>query len=422
MRILQISHRNYIAGGSDAVFFATCDLLESLGHEVVRFCMQDERNEPYELSRYFPRGADTARPSSKDAVRYFYNRDAARRLSTLLAEQGPFDLAHLHIYHSKMTPAILPVLKRAGIPIVHTLHEYKLVCPVYTMERNGSVCRECTEGSVVSAVRNRCKNGSALHSGVMAAEYMTARAMGDVRLVDRFICVSDFQRREMEQGGLPPEKLSTLHNFVDTEFFKPGNETGEALLYFGRIEKLKGLPTLIQAVAKTGQTLKIVGDGSWVAPMQEMIKGMPKVTYLGFRSGDALRELIRRSSAVVVPSEWFENCPMSVLEAKACGVPVVGARIGGIPELIEEGADGFLFPPGNTDALADVLHSLEQVDIGKTKLAARKNALERYSRRAHAKNLLIQYQQAEGLALTRCPPRRLRDGWKRVDRIPGSCR
>lgn len=405
MKILQISHRNYIAGGSDAVFFATSEMLESMGHQVLRFCMDDPQNQPHALSGYFPRGADTANPAARDAVRYFWNCEAAQRLKALLRDHGPIDLAHLHIYHGKMTPAILPVLRRANIPVVHTLHEYKLACPVYTMERDGKICSDCADGTILSAVKHRCKEGSAIRSLVMATEFLTARALGDVRHVDQFICVSDFQRRMLKRSGLPEDKLATLHNFVDTGIFCPAEAPGDALLYFGRIEKLKGVETMIRAVAQTGQKLHIIGDGHWVEPMRKMIEGLENVRYLGFQSGAALRRMIARAKAVIVPSEWYENCPMSVLEAKASGVPVIGANIGGIPELVQHEQDGLLFSAGDAVALATALGRLEQLDPSRLRKTARKNALERFSRRAHAENLLSLYSQAEGMAFTRRPPK-----------------
>ena len=137
MRILQISHNYHIVGGSDAVFFATCDLLTNAGHEVIPFCI---KNPASKWARYFPRAADTCAAPVSDALRYFFNAEARDKLRQILDQAGPVDVAHLHIYHGKHTPAILPVLRERGIPIVQSLHEYKLACPVYTMQRDGKPC------------------------------------------------------------------------------------------------------------------------------------------------------------------------------------------------------------------------------------------------------------------------------------------
>ena len=360
MKILQISHNYHVTGGSDAVFFATTDLLQNAGHQVVPFCMDSPNNLPTQWSDYFPKGADTKSQPVGDALRYFYNLDARRKLEQLIRDAGPFDAAHIHIYHGKMTPAILPVLRRHRIPVLHSLHEYKLACPVYTMQRSGKPCDSCLSTGPLTSLRHRCKDGSLARSAIMAAEFMTARMLGDVRLVDRFLCVSDFQRRVMERAAIPAQKLATLHNFVDTSAiqFQPGHDG--YLLYFGRIEKLKGLETLINAAAQTGDQLKMAGTGSWSGQLQAQIKGQSNIDFVGFKNGQELARLIARARAVVVPSEWYENCPMSLLEAKAYGKPIIGARIGGIPELVREGVDGFLFTPGNIAELKNALGALDK--------------------------------------------------------------
>lgn len=393
MRILQISHRHHIAGGSDAVYFATSRLLEQAGHEVISFCMNDAGNEPNRWSGYFPDGADTK--ALTGAGRYFFNGEARHKLARLLDDVGPVDVAHLHIYHGKQTPAILPVLRNRGIPVVHSLHEYKLACPVYTMQRDGRVCDKCAGGSALNGILHRCKDGSLLRSAVMVAEFYSARMLGDVRLVDRFLCVSDFQRQVMQRAGLPVEKLHMLHNFVDTDGPEPTPGHDGYLLYFGRLEALKGLPTLIETVAQTGQRLIIAGDGDWRGEMQKQIWQVKNVEYAGFQSGATLKRLISRARAVVVPSEWNENCPMSVLEAMALGRPVVGARIGGIPELVTDGKSGFLFEAGNVADLVRALSALDQADHTALSRFSRHDAQMRFSRQKYLSALLGHYQSVQ---------------------------
>ena len=400
MRILQISHNFHIVGGSDAVFFATSDLLRNAGHEVIPFCMQDRANHPSRWSRYFPRGADTRAAPVRDTLRYFFNAEARDKLRRLLDHVGPVDAAHLHIYHGKQTTAILPVLRKRGIPVLHSLHEYKLACPVHTLQRDGKPCELCVRGSALNCIRHRCKDGSLARSVVMAAEQLTSRILGDVRWVDRFICVSDFQRQIMARAGIPEHKLHTLHNFVDTDAVraKPGHDG--YLLYVGRIETLKGVPTLLQAVAQSGHQLRIAGDGAWRAELERRIAGLANVTYLGFQHGEALRRLIVRAKAVIVPSEWYENCPMSVLEAKALGRPVIGARIGGIPELVSDGSDGFLFKPGNVVDLVRALAALDQADHAGLSRNARQDAEVRFSHKVYLDALLRHYAACRPEAAT----------------------
>ncbi len=392
MKILQISHRHHIAGGSDAVFFETADLLRRAGHQVIPFCMAAPENAPTRWSRFFPDGADTRRAPLRHAMRYFYNADARHKLEMLLDEVGPVDVAHLHIYHGKQTPAILPALRARAIPVLQSLHEYKLACPVYTLQRGDTPCDLCVRGSDLNALRHRCKDGSLLRSLVMVAEKTTARMLGDVRLVDRFICVSDFQRQIMKRAGIPAAKLATLHNFVDTNRIRAARGHDDYLLFAGRIETLKGIETLLEAVRITGQRLVIAGTGNWRPTLERRIKTLPQVRYVGFRSGRALRDLIAGAKAVVVPSQWYENCPMSVLEAKAAARPVVGARIGGIPELVREGRDGFLFEPGNVADLVRALQALDRANHRSLSDAAREDAVARFSCPAHLDRLMRHYR------------------------------
>lgn len=394
MRVLQISHNHHIVGGSDRVFFETSALLTKAGHEVIPYCLSSPRDQPTPWSDHFPKGADTSHPKVRDTVRYFYNLDAGRGLERLLDQTGPVDVAHLHIYHGKLTPAILPVLRSRGIPIVHTLHEYKLACPVYTMQRNGMTCTKCVGGTVLSSIRHRCKDGSVVKSAVMVAEMMLSRMLGDVRLIDAFICVSDFQRDVMTRAGIPAGKLTVLHNFVQPPVEAPSPGHDGYLLYIGRIEPLKGVPTLLRAVAKTGQRLVIAGDGSWTADLTAWIRTCPNITYLGFQSGAALAKLVARSKAVIVPSEWYENCPMSVLEAKTAGRPVVAARIGGLPELVRDRIDGFLFHPGNSDDLRDALGRLDAASHEDLSAHALADAAQRFSASSHLSELMQIYTVA----------------------------
>ncbi|MGJ8584439.1 MAG: glycosyltransferase family 4 protein [Marinosulfonomonas sp.] len=396
MKILQISHTHHIRGGSDAVYFATSQMLEHAGHTVIPFCMDHPDNEDSRWSAYFPKGADTGAPRLRDTARYFYNGDARKKLKRLLDEVGPVDLAHLHIYHGKQTPAILPILRARGIPILQSLHEYKLACPVYTMQRGNQPCDRCLSGGPLHCITNRCKDGSLLKSTVMAAEFLASRLQGDVRLVDRFLCVSDFQRQQMQRAGIPAEKLFTLHNFVASTGETPAQTHDNYLLYFGRLEELKGLGTLLTALENSKQHLLIAGDGSWRDQMLERIQHMPNVDYLGFCSGSRLHRLIQRAKAVVVPSEWYENCPMSVLEAFSHGRPVIGARIGGIPELIRDGQNGFLFTPGQPGALKHCFDRLDTTEFSRLSQQAHDTAMHRFSPDTYQTDLIKHYAALQG--------------------------
>jgi glycosyltransferase involved in cell wall biosynthesis len=314
-------------------------------------------------------------------------------LTKLLQDIGHIDIFQMHIYYGKLTSSILSVLKENNIPVVQTLHEYKLVCPVYTLERNGEVCEECMGGTVWPAIKNKCKDGSLVKSALRAAETKFSRLLGDRELVDMFISVSHFHRDKMIEGGIPSDKIVTLHNFVDTEKIVPvyGGNYG---LYFGRIEELKGIKTLLDAIKICKQPLKIVGTGAALEQMKQYAvdNEILNVEFLGFKQGNELKELIEGANCVCVPSEWYENCPMTVLEAKAFGKPVIGTKIGGIPELIEHGKDGYLCDVKDSNALANYIELCsnpnDSIKLGKI---SRINVEEKFSKQAHYEGLMRIY-------------------------------
>jgi len=330
------------------------------------------------------------RPS--DVLRYFHNASAKSALEDFLEARGSFDVAHLHIYYGRLTTAILEPLRERGIPIVQSVHDYKLACPIHSMLRDGQNCEDCVTGSTLNLLRHRCK-GSLASSAVIFGEYHASKLLGAVRKIDRFICVSEFQRSVFTRAGVPEAQLVTLHNFVDPQQLQPKAETrrDDYLLYFGRIERLKGVPTLIDVARRTGVPLRIAGTGTWSDAMQAEIADLPNVEYLGFTSGEPLRQLVAQARAVIVPSECYDICPMSVLEAKAVGTPVVGARIGGIPELIRDGEDGFLFESGDGEDLGRALEALKSANIDELSFAARDDVTKRFSPAVHLAALLDIY-------------------------------
>jgi glycosyltransferase involved in cell wall biosynthesis len=394
MKIINCSQNHYVLGGSDSYFFSQSSLLQSHNHQVIPFCAKDEKNINSEWSNFFPVASDFKTLSPTNLISYFYSCDAKSLLIKLLQEIGNIDIFQMHIYYGKITSSILSVLKKNNIPVIQTLHEYKLVCPVYTLERNGDVCEECLDGSVWPAIKNKCKDGSLVKSVVRAAETKFSRMLGDRDLVDKFISVSHFHRSKMIEGGIPSEKIVTLHNFVDTDRLLPiyGGDYG---LYFGRIEDLKGIKTLLDAAKLCSHQIKIIGDGTSLDKMKGYVgsEDITNVSFLGFKEGQELEELIQHSSYVAVPSEWYENCPMSVLEAKAYGKPVIGTRIGGIPELIEHEEDGFLIDVKNVEQLAYYMNLCSDGDVSKALgKKARENVVNNFSKNAHYEGLMKIYK------------------------------
>ena len=355
--ILNVSQNHHVRGGSDRYFFSLAELLQKHGHRVVPFTAANPDNEPSEWEHYFPRAADFEHPGAGDLLRFLYSHDAVKSIRRLLKDTG-IDLAHFHIYYGKLTASILEVLKRDGIPLIQTLHEYKLTCPVYSHLSNDQICEACEGKHFWRALPKRCNRGSLARTALSVTESYVSKMLGAVKKFDHFISVSHFLRKKAISHGIPEDKISTVHNFVDVSNITPNFSVGDYVLYFGRVHRSKGILTLIKAaVPLTHVPIYIVGDGEAMPEVQRIIEqnGCQHIHLLGFKQGDELRELILNSICTVLPSEWYENCPMSVLESYAYGKPVIGADIGGIPELIVDGVDGLLVPSGEEETLRERL-------------------------------------------------------------------
>ena len=401
MNILNVGHHNYIKGGSDRYMLELEALLRRNKHSVVPFATQDSQNLPSEWSKYFPPGIDTQSPGVRDAIRFLYSTPARRNLRQLLTKTR-IDLAHLHIYYGQLTSSILEPLVRAGIPIVQSLHEYKLTCPVYTHVSGGQICEACADGNFYRAIVRHCNGGSFARTLGSVVEAYVSRALGSVRSISHFIAVSDFLRsRLIQHGVVEPDRVTTIHNFVDASSLSPANGPGRHFLYFGRLASVKGLKTLVDAAADfPNKPFKIAGSGPLASELgkQTAQAGSDHVEIVGFQSGDRLLNLIRESIAVIVPSEWYENCPMSILEALALGRPVIASSIGGIPELISDGQDGYLFPAGDVAALKDRIERMlmnpgEAAEMGKR---GREKVSTLFGPTTHYSKLMAVYDKARG--------------------------
>jgi glycosyltransferase involved in cell wall biosynthesis len=283
------------------------------------------------------------------------------------------DVAHGHNIYHHISPSILGLLKRRGIPTLLTLHDLKIACPAYTMLTHDGVCERCRGGRLQQVVLNRCIGNSTAMSLVVMLEAVVHELLGSYRrCVDRFIVPSRFYIDKLCEWGWPRPLFKHVPNFVDSRRYEPRYEPGRPFMYFGRLMRQKGPDTLIRAAAAARLPLRIAGQGPELASMQGLANDLKAdVTFLGHLSGTALHDAIRGSRAVVLPSEWYENAPVSVLEAYALGKPVIGARIGGIPELVRENLTGICFESGNADSLASALHDIasrpdtEMEDMGR---------------------------------------------------------
>lgn len=373
MKVLLIDVYNYVKGGAETVNFTTAAILRQHGHEAVPFALKWADNLPSPYSAYFAESKESRKgPLSifPKAVAYFYNADAARRIERLIEDERP-DIAHIHLMWGQVTPSIFPVLRRHGIPVVYTVHDYRLVCPAYTFKDNaGRICERCRGRAFYHCLLHNCCKGSRLQSLVMTAEmYFRNAFFHPARNIDGFIYVSDFARSIQERymplaTDLPSMRLyNCTSSFADTP--KTARPSDPYFLYFGRLSHEKGITVLIDALASTpGIRLKIAGTGPLDAMLRQRVAeaGMAdRVEFLGFKTGRELTDLIAGAYFVVVPSVWYENNPMTIIEAYAQATPVIGSRIGGIPEIIVDGTTGYQAEAFSADDLAACLRRASQL-------------------------------------------------------------
>jgi glycosyltransferase involved in cell wall biosynthesis len=291
----------------------------------------------------------------KKARRFIYNKEAAEKLEILLEQEKP-DIAHLHNISHQLTPSILKPLKKRGIPIVQTLHDYQVICPNYRLYTESEVCERCKKHKYYNCVLHKCVQNSRAASLLAALELKMQWLFRFYKeKVDLFISPSAFLKTKLTEWGVK-RPMEVVPNFVDTEKLQPAYMPGNYLICVSRLSEEKGVLTLLEAMQKLPDVqLKLVGDGPQKVKVEKFLKQrqIENVQYLGEKRGLELQYLIRGARFLVLPSEWYENYPMIALEAMALGKPVLAADIGGIPEIVVENATGWLFKSGNAKDLRE---------------------------------------------------------------------
>jgi glycosyltransferase involved in cell wall biosynthesis len=403
MRVLQVNKFLYGGAGAETMMFRTADLLRAHGHEVSFFAMQDPRNAPCAESKYFPRGRyygaeHGAIRRVRDGAASIYSLEARRALRRLVKNVQP-DVAHLHNVYHQLTLSVVDELADTNIPIIMTLHDYKPVCPSYTLYTDNEPCHRCVTGTPIHAVKHRCVKGSRAASALGAMEAVATRVRRTYHRVDAFIAPSRHIAAMMVAGGHPAERIHVIPNFVaDEQFAGPGMRElpdQPTFLFVGRLEEVKGVDVLLAATRATGGAISvtIVGDGP-LEPAVTRAQSDGVVRYLGRRSWEEISQLMDRANALVVPSLWEENCPMVALEAGARGCPVIAADRGGLKELVTHGYDGLLVRAGDADALAEAMLGLGS-DIARCVRLGRKRQVVTATRNTaavHATALIELYE------------------------------
>ena len=376
MKILQVNKFYYLKGGSERHVFALSNLLRKAGHEVIQFSMMDEKNESTPYSRYFSAPVNLDKFSFKNIFKLFYNREAAKKLEKLIKAEQP-DIAHLHNISHQLSSSIVDILKKYHIPIVQTLHDYKLICPNYKLFSGREVCYKCRGGKYYNCSLNKCVKNSYTKSLLATLEAYYCRLIGVYKKIDLFIAPSRFMKDICVSFGIPDNKIKVLNNFENkaVSLSKREVSTEPYLLYYGRLAEEKGIEVLIKAMVLIDKEikLKIIGAGpdfKKIKNLIEKLKLSEKIEMLGPKYGEELDNYIVNSQAVIVPSIWPENFPYVVLEAMSAGKPVIASAIGGLKEMIADGGNGFLFKPGDAKSLALAIDKLNHADKEKLGQAA----------------------------------------------------
>lgn len=358
MRILLINNLHRRRGGADIVYLNTGQLLKEAGHEVYYYSINSEGQDPCEQEKFFaPSLKSFSKPRA--AINYFYNKSAANSLDMLLYQIKP-DIACVHLVWGGLTASIFQTLHQHHVPIVHVVHDYRMICPAYTCRRfDNTVCEECKGGHYMSCFTYKCSKGKTIQSLMMAIEmYYRQIWHNPINEIDGFVFVSQFCKNKHIEFEPLFGQVRSIVLYNTARIIAPKPIRGGYYLYYGRLSYEKGVTTLLQTASILKDlTFKIVGTGPLEQWIRETIcqKGLNNVELDGYKTGKELSDIIGSSKYVVVPSEWYENNPMTIVEAYSMGVPVIGADIGGIPEVIKHESTGFVFRSGDFVSLTDII-------------------------------------------------------------------
>lgn len=379
------------AGGEETVIRTLRRTLERNGHPTEIF---ERRSDDFLGAPFLSRALST--------LQIPFSFDVYSALRKKIRETGA-RLVHAHNIFPFISPSVYAAARRASVPVVHTLHNYRTLCVNGLFLRDGKPCERCIGGNTLHAIGGRCLGGSLSQSAVMAANLFFQRAANTWRRgADAYIALSAFSKRKLVEGGLPGERIEVMPNFLDMADYPFEPKPENYILFLGRLSREKGLETLLRAyeilASRTAApALEIIGDGPLQGFLTEFMKGRPSLAlrWHGRLDGKEKIEKLKRAALLVFPSECYENCPLAVMESLAVGTPVAGSRLGGTQELIRDGETGVLFAAGDPSALAKSLESLlaDSRGLMAMRARARKAAEECFDAQAGIANLVSLYDR-----------------------------
>lgn len=359
MKVLLVNKFHYLKGGSETYYFALAELLRNAGHEVIFFSMKDEKNIYSEQEEYFVSNVDlNVKNISKiiKKVNIFYSFEAKRKIRELLKKEKP-DIVHIGLAHKQITLSIIDAIKAEKIPIVFSVHDLIFVAPCYTMLAKDGTCEECIEIGVRQCIKKKCIKDSKLKSIMAFLENKFISIKKLYNKVDLFLTECEFYEDILKKSNFKTRKIMTLPNFLPiSKTFEKCKTNGEYFLYFGRFSKEKGIITLLKAYKSSGITtpLYLVGGGPEEVNIRNYIEEnkLYSVKLLGYVYGREMEEVLKKAKAIIVPSEWYENCPYTIIESMSKSKIVIASNIAGLKELINDNKTGFLFKVGDIDDLS----------------------------------------------------------------------
>jgi len=407
MKILAVNKFHFPKGGADVYFLDLCKGLEERGYDVARFCMDHPKNTPSKWSQYFVSRVDYNQRGIlnklKGALRIFYSFEAKRKFRNLVDDFQP-DIIHIHNIYHQISPSILDVAKKARIPVIMHLHDYKLVSPNYSLFHDGLIYERCLGKKYYRCILDKCFKNSYLKSVLVTLEMYLHHTLLQIyeKNVSMYIAPSDFMA-SMLKKTIPSiqERVCVVSNPVDSNYFIPAeNPTRDYFLVYGRLVQEKGFDIVLRAYAQLSNKSKkllVVGDGPERASLRELAQELEIESYVDFKGvihGKELVEVIQNAFSVIVPSRWYEVFGLTNIEAMACGRPVIASRIGGIPDVVKDEGVGLLFEPENVQQLRDAMmffvEDSEKVEVlGKE---VRRYVESRFPRKRHIQRITDLYK------------------------------
>jgi glycosyltransferase involved in cell wall biosynthesis len=382
MRVLLLHNHYQQPGGEDEVFAAEGALLEACGHRVLRHVLHNDSV------------AEMRRPALAKAT--VWNSVVYREIRALIRRDRP-QVAHFHNTFPLISPAAYYAARAEGVPVVQTLHNYRLLCPNALFFRDGGVCEDCL-GKMVPwpGVAHACYRASRSSSAVVAAMLTAHRTLGTWKAaVDSYITLTEFARQKFIQGGLPAEKIIVKPNFVHPD---PGSGQGRGryFLFVGRLSQEKGVDTMLAAWKRLGEKvpLKIVGDGELAPEVAEAAERLNEVEWMGRQPKERVLALMKDARALIFPSVWYEGFPMVIAEAYAVGLPVIASNLGSMSSLIDHGHTGLHLHPSDPDDLAAQVEwvSMHPAELRRMREEARREFEAKYTAERNYKYLMDIYR------------------------------